>query len=198
MSVYDYCASCSNLNENYNYGKYYCTRKNEWVYACDQRCSSSYLEAYGRSRNSMENMYDRSYHSKYYITTIVCKMLGLPDDCHQLEMIAKLKEEMMKTHKGRVLISIYDVIGPKIAECLLYDKEDGITLANYSLKHGINETAKAVEKEDYTSAIKIYAQMTKDLARCYNIGQKIAVTKLVDPASFGKRRYTRKKEITNC
>ena len=198
VNIYEYCASCSHLNENYNYGKYYCTMKGEWIYACDQRCYSSYLEAYNRSRNTMENMYDRSYHSKYYITTAVCKMLGLPEDCHQLQMIAKLKEEMKKTHNGRTLLSIYDVIGPKIAESLLFDQEYGRTLAEFSLNHRINQTAEAVEKEDYTSAIKIYAQMTRDLARCYNIGQNIKVTKTIDPKAFGARRYTRKKEITTC
>ena len=197
MDYDNYCSSCTYMHDNIHNGKYWCEMKTDWKKACDPKCYN-WVKKGGRSTYACEDMYKNSYYSPYYITTIVCKMLGLPDDCHQLEMIAKLKEEMIKTHKGRVLVAIYNVIGPKIAQKLLEDQEYGKTLADYSLKHGINETAKAVEKEDYGSAIKIYSQMTRDLARCYGIGQKIAVTKLVDPVSFGKRRFTRKKEITNC
>ena len=197
MEIEKYCASCAYMHDDIYDGKYWCEMKTGWKKACDPRCYN-WLRKDGRSTSACEDMYKNSYNSPFYITTAVCKMLGLPEDCHQLQMIAKLKEELIKTHNGRVLVAIYNVIGPKIAERLLLDQEYGRTLAEFSLNHRINQTAEAVEKEDYGSAIKIYSQMTRDLARCYNIGQKIAVTKIVDPKTFGKRTYTRKKEITTC
>jgi len=97
MSYEDYCAACTYLSERSDYnGTYYCERKGEDIYASDAKCYN-FCEAYSRSNSSRENMYENSAShtgSGCYLTTIMCQILGYPDNNYYLDTLRKFRTDI--------------------------------------------------------------------------------------------------------
>lgn len=199
MALESYCAACTYLGERDNCGKYYCDRKGEWHYATDPRCYS-FCEAYGRSTSARENMYNNSRgHSSSgcYITTIMCSILGLPNDNYYLQTLRNFRDNVLKKDaKHFPLLIQYDKIGPIIASHLEQD-ENNKEIAQMLFTNYIERTVTALEEGKNTTAINIYIGMTMALEERYQIDKEVMIvdtTEPVDMELLGHAR-TRKKVL---
>lgn len=170
MALESFCAACTYLGERSDCnGKYWCERKGENHYATDPKCYS-FCEAYSRSSYARQNMYDNSKsHSSSgcYITTIMCNILGMPDDNYYLQTLRNFRDNVLKKDtKHFPLLIQYDKIGPSLSVCLAddkYSKEIAQTLfINY-----IEKTVTAIEEGKPNTAINIYVAMTNTLIERY-------------------------------
>ena len=201
MALESYCASCTYLGERADsYGKYWCSRKGQDMYACDPKCSS-YCEAYGRSTYSRENMYEnsRSHYSGggCYLTTVMCNILGYKDDNYYLQTLRTFRDNVLKQDKKYYpLLITYDVIGPIIALKLSQDENKEI-IANTMFKNYITKAVSAIEENKTNEATNIYVAMTNVLAEKYNINRNIITfnPENIDLESLGHGR-TRKRVLT--
>ena len=172
MALEEYCAACTYLGETCNYdGKYWCERKNDGRYASDSKCSS-FCEAYGRSNSTRENMCDNSLShqsSPCYITTIICKLLEMNDNCYHLKKLRELRDRMQDNTFDLPLLLMYDQIGPQISKCLEEDKENGLKFAEKAFNNYIDPAVREIEAGNDKIAKDIYYIMTKRFAKYYGI-----------------------------
>ena len=153
--------------------------------AYDNQCGSCvYFESNGDSKGYCS--YIRSYYypgdkicthyskgnSGCYITTIVCDILELSDDCGLLETLRDFRSNVLqKEPKYKKVLYEYDVVGPQIAKCLMEDyieKEDK-EMANGLLNCFIIPTVERIKEGRNTEAVKIYTQLTETLIDTYGI-----------------------------
>ena len=174
MSYDDCCAVCTYLSEKGDYRrKHYCRQKNEDHYPTDPKCNS-FCRAYSRSRSTIENMYEdaRRYNSNTsgcYLTTIMCKLLGQPDDNYHLNKLREFRDNVMqKEVKYFPLLMMYDQVGPAISHSLAEDPE-GKALAEAYFNKYIPQAVKLIEEGKNKEAIIIYKAMTQVLSNCNTI-----------------------------
>lgn len=115
----NFCGECTYLDLSTGdiYGKFYCDKKWERHKSTDPECGS-FCRAYSRDNSTIENAYryTKSKESGCYLTTMLCTILGLPDDNMYLESIRKFRKNILqKDMKYRYLLIEYDIVGPKIA-----------------------------------------------------------------------------------
>ena len=161
------------LGENADsYGKYWCDRKGQDMYACDPKCNN-WCEAYSRSDSGRENMYNNSRShcsgSGCYLTTAMCNILGYQDDNYYLQTLRTFRDTKLKTNVNYIpLLLTYDVIGPQIAKNLNEDENRQI-IASTLLQNFISKAVIAIENNKIDEAVNIYSAMTISLAERYNI-----------------------------
>ena len=188
MAYESYCAACTYMNENQNYGKYYCTRKGEWRKASDPKCYS-FCEAYSRSNGGRENMY--YYSSRYYITTAVLGVMRALDNNYQIKVIGDFIENTLRQDMQYFpLLVAYEIVGPQIANALKEDK-DKIRVAASMYYTYIKPTVEAIENNETENAVNIYKKMTLELAKRYNINTNITLPNPMD-LNLGKNNFSRK------
>ena len=197
MAYEDFCAACTYMGESSDYtGKYYCSTKGEDRYACDARCYS-FCEAYSRSNYSRENMYNNSLNhsgsSGCYLTTIICQLLGYPDNNYYLNTLRNFRDNVMKTNINYIpLLLTYDTIGPIIASQLRKDNH-GREIAETFFSKYIVKSVDAISESKEQDAIKIYTAMTNALAENYNINTNIVIPTIneIDVTQLGHGRVRR-------
>ena len=197
MALENYCASCTYLGEKADYnGKYWCEKKGQDMYACDPKCYS-WCEAYGRSTYARENMYKNSSQhtsSGCYLTTVMCNILGYPDDNYYLQTLRTFRDTVLKKDiKYYPLLVTYDVIGPTIAINLSKDQNKE-AIAKTMFNNYISKAVNAIEENKVNEATNIYVAMTNVLAEKYNINTNIITInpENIDIDTLGHGR-TRKK-----
>lgn len=104
-----------------------------------------------------------------FITTVLCNVLGLPDNHETLNTLRSFRDNVLKKDKSyKEILMIYDGIGPYVAEALFNDenrKEKALELYENSIKPIIEE----VKNKKYDRAIKHYLYMTLYLISEYNL-----------------------------
>ena len=179
-----YCASCTYLNDNL-----FCEKKGEYISGNDPKCYN-YCEAYSRSNSARENLYGRSGSSGCYITTMMCNLLGYPDNNYYLNTLRNFRDNVMKKDPNYIPLLIkYDVIGPQIAYSLAKDKQ-GKEIATAMFTRFITQAVSAIEAEKNDMAINTYMAMTNALAETYGIEviQADLDNYQVDMETLGKAR----------
>ena len=91
------CGECTYLNiepgKGDFYGKFPCEKKWEYHLATDPECDR-FCTAYDRNYNSIQNAYryynEHSSSSEYYLTTMLCNILKMPDNNIYLETMTNL------------------------------------------------------------------------------------------------------------
>ncbi len=187
----DYCAACTYLGENSDSGKYYCSHKGAWVSACDPRCSSQ-VYAYSRSDEARKNMYEysRNFGTGCYLTTIMCNILGYPDNNYYLNTLRNFRENIMKQNSKWIsMLVIYDMIGPMISFQLSIDPHRK-AIAETMFNNYITKAVMAIEKEKYQEAVTIYLAMTNALADRYGINMNVIAPSIneIDMNTIGRGR----------
>lgn len=206
MALESYCASCTYLGDRADYsGKYWCSKKGQDMYACEPKCYN-WCEAYGRSTYARENMYNnsRSHYSGggCYLTTVMCEILGFPDDNYYLQTLRTFRDTVLKQNiKYYPLLVTYDVIGPNIALQLSND-ENKEQIATTMVNNYISKAVTAIEEKKHEEATNIYVAMTNALAEKYNINTSIITInpEEIDFESLGHGRTKKRvyqNEITN-
>ena len=187
MALESYCAACTYLSENGSGGKYWCERKGEDHYATDSKCYS-FCEAYSRSNSCRQNMYDYSQGSSSgcYLTTIMCHILGYPDNNYYLNTLRKFRDNVMKNNQEYIpLLITYDIIGPTIAYELAHDK-DNKEIATVFFEKYIVKSVEAIEEQKEKEAINIYKAMTETLADKYVTKKGIININNIDATKYNK------------
>ena len=202
MAYEDYCAACTYLGETADcYGKYFCPEKYEDHLATDPKCNS-FCEAYGRSDSARKNMYENSasHSDGCYITTIICEILGYPDNHYCLETLRNFRDNKMTiTEENMKLLAIYDIIGPQIAENLSHNSQRKMIAKSYFQTYIINAVEAILENRDQ-AAINIYTEMTNRLAYMFNIDYNNLTIDLnnVDMNTLGHGRTKVRKLVQNA
>lgn len=182
------CGSCANFEEekgdslysssNSYYVKGYCTWYRDFYYP-DESCSTHY-----RSRTSSG--------SGCFITTIVCDVLGLPDDCEVMETLRKFRGDVLqKNEQYRDILFEYDSVGPRIAKEIR--KEDiGFSTALYTIF--LKPIASLIKKNKKEEAIQNYINMTRLLEHFYAISLDDEMPKDYDYQAGGHGKILSKKQ----
>lgn len=157
------CGSCANFEEergnslysssNPSYVKGYCTWYRSFYYP-DDSCSAHY-----RSRTSDGG--------GCFITTIVCDILGLPDDCEVMETLRSFRGEVLqKDERYRDILFEYDTLGPMIAK-EIRNEDVGFAAALYNVF--LKPITSLIKKNKNEEAIQNYKNMTHLLEDFYCI-----------------------------
>lgn len=159
------CKDCGylNLKDGNWWGQYYCTMKREYVSPNQRVCDSVNMKTYDNGG------YKRSG-CQCYITTIVCTILGYPDNCFVLESMRNLRENYMKKYpKYLPILQEYDQIGPTISESIKSEPHSK-EFAQELYSRFLTPCSLAISNEmAYEKAIAIYLNMVDMLKQRYGL-----------------------------
>ena len=184
------CGECTylDLSNGDIYGKFYCEKKWERHLSTDIECGS-FCRAYSRDYNTIRNANEYSINhskSRCYLTTMLCNILKLPDNNIYLETMRNFRKNILqKDEKYKSLLVEYDIIGPKIAECLNNDPTKN-SIAKQYFNNYIIPITNLINEKKYDLAVSIYTTMTNVLKVIYNLDY-ISVSKLeIDSADINE------------
>lgn len=200
-----FCSECAylNLNSNDIYGKFWCEKKLEWHTACELECDR-FCKAYYRSSSESESAYryskENSGSSGCYLTTMLCNILGMPDNNYYLETMRKFRNNVLQNdEKYKPLLVEYDIVGPKIAEALNNDPLKHTIALKYFNTY-IIPVIDLLRQNKNDAAIQLYINMTNSLKNFYGLGN-IGITTLeienADIKESGHGIYKQKKITSN-
>lgn len=199
-----YCGECTYLDLSTGdiYGKFYCEKKWERHLATDIECGS-FCRAYSRDSGTIENAYRYSNDhtsSGCYLTTILCNILGMDDNNLYLETMRNFRKNILQNNqKYKYILVQYDIIVPKIAQCLNNDPLKEKIAQNYFNKYIVPIT-KLINENQHEMAINIYMYMTNQLNSLYNLNNISISTEEINNADIkesGHGIYKTKKLIPN-
>lgn len=161
----NYCSTCFHLDlEDCKYSEYYCLHHKKRVKKNATACSDYVNEDKVKSSGS----YQRSG-IDCYITTIVCEILGYPDDAEVLQLLRGFRDNFLKLNAQFFpMLYEYDQVGPQIAEALRNDaQKKRIALA--LLQGFLLPCSIAVKAGNAQVAINIYTNMVNMLKEKYGL-----------------------------
>lgn len=171
----NYCGECTYLDLNTGdiYGKFYCDKKYERHLATDPECGR-FCKAYSRDSGTIQNAYrysnEHSSSGGCYLTTMLCNILGMPDNNIYLETMRNFRKNVLqKDEKYKSLLVEYDIIGPKIAEALNNDPQKE-TIAQKYFNSYILAIIYNINNKNYDIAVFTYKNMTNLLKYFYGLG----------------------------
>lgn len=89
-----------------------------------------------------------------FLTTAVCQYKGLPDNCHELEVLREFRDNhLLKTDEGRKMVQQYYSIAPDIANRL--NNKTDLEQVWFTVCNCVN----LVESHQYQKAINSYKSM---------------------------------------
>ena len=101
-----------------------------------------------------------------YITTAVCSIKGLPDDCRELETLRSFRDNvLMQTQRGRALVGRYYEVAPSIAAQLRDPAEISMIWLT------IQGCVTAISEGRHEDATRMYVEMTEKLDYCQSSGE---------------------------
>ena len=106
------CNDCNNYDLNYvnRYGEGYCTYYCRYFPKSDRRCTHFELRSDYIS-------------SGCFLTTTICDIFGMEDDCYALETLRKFRDTILvKDPKYYPILAEYEVVGPIISNKMYNDK----------------------------------------------------------------------------
>lgn len=195
------CAECTYLDINYGHssGKFWCNTKCERHFGTDPECGS-FCRAYSRDSGTINNVIDiaKSYTSGggCYLTTMLCKILKLPDNNVYLETMRDFRKNVLqKDEKYKALLVEYDIVGPVIANSLANDplKE---AIAKIYLNNFIIPITEFINNKENDRAVDKYYQMTNNLKTFYGLNNYNVSVEQIDNADIeksGHGKYIQKK-----
>lgn len=177
---YCYCREClcMDLNDRNRYDKNeaWCSAWRKYFNPNDKACSR-YFE------------YDpRKTGGGYYITTIICNILGTEKAKKAFKNIRELKDDYMLNHPETYPMLIeYDVVGPKIAKAINNDTNK-LEIAKIFYDSYILPVTEDIKNKKYEEAIIKYQDMTNKLKNYYHIDTTIDRKLDIKIKTLGKAR----------
>lgn len=158
MAYEEKCGSCDYLKDircdKYQYDKSeyeqgHCIMLKQICWPDDEKCS----------------YYKNSNNYGCYITTIVTQILGLDDNCKELETLRLLRSQMQQDNRCIGLLYEYDVIGPEISKSIKkqFNETNNIELWILIFNFYIQPTIHLYEDNKYDKAIERYKEMFDSL-----------------------------------
>jgi len=192
------CVDCTYLDINYganDSGAFWCDKRCERHLATDPSCGS-FCEAYSRDYNTKKNALECANNNSgggCYLTTMICKVLRLPDNNIYLQTIRNFRDNYLKQEKKyKKLLVEYDIIGPQIASVL----ENDPVICKLYFDRYVRGICTLIQRKDYDLAIKQYVIMTTSLKNFYGISDHALTVEAINNADFensGHGRYVQKK-----
>ena len=192
------CVDCTYLDINYganDSGAFWCEKKCERHLATDPACGS-YCEAYSRDYNTKKNALECANSNSgggCYLTTIICKVLRLPDNNTYIQTIRNFRDNYLQQDiKYKKLLVEYDIIGPQIAKAL----ENDSVISKLYFDRYIRGISALIQGKDYDLAIKKYIEMTNSLKNFYGITDYNLTVEAINNADIknsGHGKYVQKK-----
>lgn len=94
-----------------------------------------------------------------FITTAVCENLGKKDNCNELQILRKFRDEyLLNTSENRTLVEDYYKISPKLIQNINSSKNK-MLLSKYLLDNYINVVIDDIKNEEYKNAVDNYIRM---------------------------------------
>ena len=146
---YNSCGSCIALNrdrkqDGFLGSKYYCTKFGCWRSDTHSACAS-YV-----------------HNPACFLTTACVKYKGLPDDCKELTLLRKFRDEYMKkTEEGNALVEQYYEIAPGIVTKI--DARADKAEIYEKIYKNILLCVEKIEANEYEQTFKLYSDMVKEL-----------------------------------
>jgi hypothetical protein len=95
-----------------------------------------------------------------FLTSAACQFQGLPDDCHELQVLRTFRDEMLSTTPaGLAMVEDYYRIAPPLVP-LLNDQEVALRIWNK-----IKLTVLQVEANEHEEAVETYKDMVRSLQK---------------------------------
>lgn len=174
------CGYCVYMDvSNIKEGQFKCEKKGVWKFANSDEANScySYCERFRKDMNLGDKAINESVsyiasHQSYnatgcYITTIVVNILGLPDNCIELETLRKFRcEYLQKDSKYADLLIKYDALGPVIAR-VIANLDNAFDVASDLYMAYIKGTVLYLKNGKIDEAIEIYTEMMNNLIKEY-------------------------------
>ena len=164
---YNQCGSCDYYRFEGEYKKGYCSWYKTYYYP-DETCN---------------HYREKSMPTGCFITTMVCDILGMEDDCDSLQTLRSFRDNVMqKDSKFAKMLYQYDVVGPEIAKCLneCYKTTGDKEAVQKLYDSYIVPTCDSVKANDYDAAVKKYTSLVEMLMCCYSIDDSSIITSLED------------------
>ncbi|MBO5138312.1 MAG: hypothetical protein J6B89_01560 [Bacilli bacterium] len=157
MSYINRCGDCEYYQMPRNkYDKGYCEYYNTYYYPEDS-CNH---------QKPMTNV------STCYITTMVCNVLGLEDDCEVLLNLRSFRDNILQRNISYIPILMeYDTIGPEIAKSINeeYRETNDQTICKGMYNKFLVPTSEMIAAKNYQGAIRKYMEMVQVLKEYYGI-----------------------------
>lgn len=139
------------LNDERN-GEYYCGETKVYCTASNSCC----------------------YYFKYredgggcYLTTIICNILGYADNGEILSTLRAFRDNVMSNDSSyNNILSEYDNLGPKLANCIEADQFK-LQIAQQIKEEYIVPVCQMLVQKNYNKAVERYKEMVLDLKRHY-------------------------------
>lgn len=157
-SYVEQCGSCIEFEDNGEYQKGWCQYYKQYFWRTGS-CKDHY-----RNRENPS--------TGCYITTVVCDILGLSDNCGVLNNLRVFRDNVMqKDDSYKEMLYEYDIVGPIIAEKLSEDfnKTGNADFINSIFNFYILPSSSLISKKKYDEAVERYKEMIEDLREYYKI-----------------------------
>lgn len=184
-----YCSDCTYLDLSTGdlYGKFWCETRLERHLACELECYR-FCKAYSRSSSEAESAYryskEHSSSGGCYLTTMLCNILGMPDNNYYLETMRKFRKNILqKDEKYKSILVEYDIVGPKIAEALNNDPIKYQVASKYFHSYIISIIDMLRENKN-NEAIFSYVEMTNSLKYFYGMNNISPTTLEIENADI--------------
>lgn len=165
----NHCSECTYLKVegDTNYGKFWC-KYCDWVYADQIECWN-FCRAYSRPSEVSASAERYSKDHRYYILTVICKLLNIEHYNIHLDALLNLSDNYLsKCDLGKELLKKYDIIGPKVASCI-ENSPYKLSIAATLFQNFIVPTTNYVEHNDFKKATRLYIYMTERLMEYYKV-----------------------------
>ena len=106
-----------------------------------------------------------------YLTSACTAARGLPDDCHELQILRRFRDEWLKKQPdGILLIARYYEIAPKIV-AVIDALEDKLDVYEGIYQELVLPCVKMIEEDNFQSALALYREYTLRLEEKYCEGE---------------------------
>jgi hypothetical protein len=90
-----------------------------------------------------------------FITTSCVKYFGLPDNCYELQILRKFRDNyLLKSKKGQELVFQYYLLAPAIVTRMEHARQKKLLFKEVFLQ--IRQACNAIEKKEFSKATRIY------------------------------------------
>lgn len=163
MEAYWTCGECLHYNpeKTNSKGWGYCTERFTYYPFNDKACTTKFD-------------HKRDYSPQCFLTTAICDMLGMEDNCYGLNVMRNFRDTILVNDlRYYPLLAEYDVVGPVISENM-YNDEHGVEVAEYYFENYIYDIVVNLStRRDYNDAVEKYVEMVTDFKRMYGVTKEV-------------------------
>lgn len=120
----------------------------------------------GYGAESSRKSYKKESSSGCFITTACIRSKGLPDDCHELQLLRNFRDTYVaSSEQGTKLINEYYRTAPLIVQQI--NDQDNANEIYSDLYYNIKKAVSLIECEKYSTAFDLYCNLVRDLKKDY-------------------------------